>query len=202
MTSGRVEAFSDGVFAVAITILILGIAIPEHAHGHLGRLLPEQWPQFAAYAVSFFVIGIIWVNHHGIFDQFAQVDRPLLFLNILLLLFVVLVPLSTGILARYIEDGSDSHVAAAFYSAVFLFMSLGFTLIWGYALRTPGILRYRLEGQEARNSLIRFSAVGLSVYAATIIVAFISAILCLALHALIALYYVFDQTRGRMADKT
>lgn len=200
MTTGRVEAFSDGVFAVAITILALGIAVPAHAHGQLAHMLLAQWPQFSAYAVSFALIGIIWVNHHTIFDQFTRVDRPLLFLNILLLLFVVLIPLGTALLARYIEAGSDSHVAAVFYSAVFFFLSIGFTLIWGYALYTPGILRHPLFGAEARTSLIRFSVVGLSVYIVTIVVALISAVLCLAIHALIALYYVFDQARGGMSE--
>lgn len=201
MRTGRVEAFSDGVFAVAITILALGIAVPEHAHGRLGHMLLSQWPQFSAYAVSFALIGIIWVNHHAIFDQFTRVDRPLLFLNILLLLFVVLIPLGTALLARYIEaDSSDSHVAAVFYSAVFLCLSVGFTLIWGYALYTPGILHRPLYGRDARTSLIRFSVVGLSVYIITIVVALISAALCLAIHALIALYYVFDQARGGMSE--
>ncbi len=200
MTTGRIEAFSDGVFAVAITILALGIAVPLHAHGRLAQMLLEQWPQFSAYAVSFALIGIIWVNHHTIFDQFTRVDRPLLFLNILLLLFVVLIPLGTSLLARYIEAGSDSHVAAVFYSAVFFFLSIGFTLIWGYALRTPGILQHPLYGADARTSLIRFSVVGLSVYIVTIVVALISAVLCLAIHALIALYYVFDQARGGMSE--
>jgi uncharacterized membrane protein len=163
-------------------------------------MLLDQWPQFAAYAVSFAAIGIIWVNHHAVFDQFQRVDRPLLFLNILLLLFVVLIPLSTSLLARYIQAGSDSHVAAVFYSAIFFCMSIGFTLIWGYALRTPGILRRPLQGPAARASLISFSVVGLSVYAVTIVVALVSAILCLAIHAFIAGYYVFDRARGEMPE--
>lgn len=199
MTTGRVEAFSDGVFAVAITLLVLGIAIPESAHGRLGKILLEQWPQFAAYTVSFAVIGIIWVNHHTIFDQFTRMTRTLLFLNILLLLFVVLIPFGTGMLARYIQSASDSHIAAAFYSGLFFCMSIGFLLIWGYALRTPGILRHPLPPAAARASLISFG-LGLAPYAVTIGVAFVNAILCLAIHALIALYYVFDRATGQIAE--
>lgn len=200
MRTGRLEALSDGVFAVAITLLVLGIAVPESTHGRLAHLLLNQWPQFAAYAVSFVLIGIIWVNHHAVFDQFTRVDRPLLFLNILLLLFVVLIPLGTALLARYIEAGSDSHVAAVFYSGVFLCLSIGFTLIWGYALRTPGVLLHPLYGSAAWASLIRFSVVGLSVYTVTILVALVSAVLCLVIHALIAIYYVFNQTGRGMAE--
>jgi uncharacterized membrane protein len=165
----------------------------------LGRVLLEQWPQFAAYSVSFAVIGIIWVNHHSVFGQFIRVNRPLLFLNILLLLFVVLVPFSTGLLARYIQSGSDSNIAAAFYSGVFFCMSVGFALIWGYALRTPGILRYPFQGAAARASLLNFS-VGLAVYAVTIGVAFINALLCLAIHALIAIYYLFDHATRQLPE--
>jgi hypothetical protein len=91
-------------------------------------------------------------------------------------------------------------VAAALYSAVFLCMSIGFTLIWAYALYTPGILRHPLVGPAARASLISFGVVGFSVYIVTIVVAFISAILCLVIHALIALYYVFDRARGQMSE--
>jgi hypothetical protein len=91
-------------------------------------------------------------------------------------------------------------VAAALYSAVFLCMSVGFSLIWGYALRTPGILRYRLEGAAARASQIRFG-LGLLIYAVTIAVAFVSAVLCLGLHALIALYYVVDRATGQTAGE-
>jgi uncharacterized membrane protein len=99
MPTTRLEAFSDGVFAIAITILVLNLRVPPPALAHggrLGHLLLGLWPNYASYVVSFLVIGIIWVNHHVLFHHVGRVDRPLLFVNLLLLLFVVAIPFPTG----------------------------------------------------------------------------------------------------------
>ena len=82
MTSARLEAFSDGVFAVAITLLALDLAVAGPGHGSLAHQLADHWPSFVAYVVSFFVVGITWVNHHALVDTFVKVDRKLLFLNL------------------------------------------------------------------------------------------------------------------------
>src|SRR5207249_5147766 len=92
MRTSRVEAFSDGVFAIAITLLILSVGIDKAPHGDLGTYLVDLWPAYLAYAVSFLTIGIMWVNHHLLFDNFARVDRPMLLLNILLLMLIAFVP--------------------------------------------------------------------------------------------------------------
>jgi len=86
-----VEAFSDGVFAIAITLLILAVGIDRAPHGDLGTFLVDLWPAYLAYAVSFLTIGIMWANHHLLFDNFASVDRPMLLLNILLLMLIAFV---------------------------------------------------------------------------------------------------------------
>ena len=85
----RLEAFSDGVFAIAITLLVLTIT-PPGDYRNLGAELLERWPALAAYVVSFVIIGIMWLNHHSVFSRFAAVDRPLLYLNLALLATVVL----------------------------------------------------------------------------------------------------------------
>src|ERR1700685_3971652 len=102
----RVEAFSDGVFAVAITLLALNLTVEGPGHGvPLQHQLWEQRWSFGAYLLSFFVIGIIWVNHHVLIKSIALVDRTLLFLNLVLLLFVVLIPFSTATAAQYLPVG-------------------------------------------------------------------------------------------------
>ncbi|HEY1467142.1 MAG TPA: TMEM175 family protein, partial [Acidimicrobiales bacterium] len=119
MDRGRLESFSDGVFAVAITLLALNLTVAGPGHGRLLDLLGHSWPAFAAYVISFFTIGVIWVNHRSLFSGLGRVDRVLLFLNLLLLLFVVAIPFTTATLADYLTaGGSNAHVAAALYGAV------------------------------------------------------------------------------------
>jgi uncharacterized membrane protein len=195
VTTSRLEAFSDGVFAVAITFLVFNLKTPVVDHGSLWKALGDEWPFFASYAVSFLVIGIIWVNHHAIFHQIAHLDRPLMFLNLLLLMFVVLIPFSTALLAQYIQAGSNSHAAAAVYSLTMTGMSFAFGFIWAYAVFHPQLLKPHVDHRFARASLPRFT-IGSFIYIGTVVVAFISAVLCLAIHAVIALYYVFDRTTG------
>jgi uncharacterized membrane protein len=191
--SGRLEAFSDGVFAVAITLLALNLVIPGPGHEPLGEQLASRWPVFAAYAVSFLSIGIIWVNHHALVRNFARVDRPLLFVNLLLLFFIVTIPFATATIADYLtRGGPDASLAAAIYQGVFLGMSLSFGGLFWWSIRREH-LKMPLAGTGARRALIRFAG-GNAVYAAAIGVAFISPLASLIISGLVALYYVFEQT--------
>jgi uncharacterized membrane protein len=196
MDRGRLEAFSDGVFAVAITLLVINLAVPEPGRGALGHQLASHWPSFAAYLVSFFSIGIIWVNHHNLVKNFTAVDRPLLFLNLLLLFFVVTIPFATATMATYLRDGgADASLAAVIYQGVFLGMSLAFgTLLW-WSIRHQ-YLEIPLTGAAARTALVRF-AIGNLAYAAAIGVAYLSAPGSLLMSALIGAYYVYEQTPVR-----
>jgi uncharacterized membrane protein len=190
---GRLEAFSDGVFAVAITLLALGLTVRGPGHGSLAHQLGHAWPAFVAYVVSFFTVGIIWVNHHALVSNIAAVDRTLLFLNLVLLLFVVMVPFATGTVADYLSIGGfDAKVAVAVYGGVLLGMSVGFALMFEWSLhkrrtRTP-LPRERWWGARRR-----FAAGGL-VYLALIGLAFASAPAAFALSGAVAVYYVFEQT--------
>lgn len=201
MDSGRLEAFSDGVFAVAITLLALNIAIsgPDALARHpqtLADKLSNNWPAFAAYAVSFATIGIIWVNHHTLFKSFSKVDRPLLFVNLLLLFFVVSIPFATSTIAAYLREGNgDASLAAAIYQGVFEGMSLAFTLLfWRAIRRTHPVVAF--SGPQARQATIRFGIGNLG-YIAGIGIAFISAPASLAISGLVAVYYIFEQTPAR-----
>jgi uncharacterized membrane protein len=189
---GRLEAFSDGVFAVAITLLALNIAVSGRGLQH--QLWLHRW-SFGAYLLSFFVIGIIWVNHHMLIKSIALVDRTLLFLNLVLLLFVVLIPFSTATVAQYLPvpgEGADVKVAMAMYSAVFLGMSAGFGLIFEWTLH--GDHRTVPLPPEAHwPARLRFVG-GATVYVVAFVVALFNAIAAFILIAVTAVYYIVERT--------
>jgi Endosomal/lysosomal potassium channel TMEM175 len=130
VTKTRLEAFSDGVLAIAITLLVIEIHPPEIGEDQtLAQALWQQWPSYAAYLVSFLTIGVIWLNHHRIFTQVARVDGPLLLLNLNLLLWTALIPFPTAVVAQHLGDGGEAaRTAAALYSGVLLFDGRG---LWG-----------------------------------------------------------------------
>ncbi|MFF9767764.1 TMEM175 family protein [Streptomyces sp. NPDC014636] len=204
--SGRVEAFSDGVFAIAITLLVLDIKVPEaDEHGGLWHALGAQWPSYAAYVVSFLVVGIMWINHHQIFSHVARVDRTLMFLNLLLLMVVSAVPWPTAMLAEYLREGTASHAAAAVYSLVMVVMALAFQALWWHLTRTGHLFDADVDVTAARATRIRF-ALGSLGYPLAVGLAFVSAPVTLAAHGLLALYYGFNQvpvpTRKNPATQT
>jgi uncharacterized membrane protein len=196
MTTQRLEAFSDGVFAIAITLLVLDLTVPQRQEtgpeGGLGAALAHEWPSYFAYLVSFLVIGIIWVNHHTVFSHVRQVDRVVLFANLALLLTVSVIPFPTRLLATYLTAGSDAHVAAAVYSGTMLAMSMAFSLLWLAITRNEGLLHEHLDVARSRAAVRRFG-VGNIIYLATVGLAFVNAIATLAVHAALALYYCFNQ---------
>ncbi|MEN3307335.1 MAG: potassium channel family protein [Micromonosporaceae bacterium] len=197
MSSQRVEAFSDAVFAIAATLLVLDLAVPPRdstPSGGLAAALAHQWPGYFAYLVSFLVIGIIWVNHHTVFARVRRVDRPVLFVNLALLLVVSALPFPTRLLAEYLTAPGDSHIAAAIYSAAMFAMGLTYALLWLVVTRDRNLLAEREDRAANRAALLRFAA-GNVVYLATIGLAFVNAVATLAVHAAIALYYCFDQLR-------
>jgi uncharacterized membrane protein len=155
--SNRLEAFSDGVFAVAITLLALDLAVGGPGrHATLAAKLGDHWPAFFAYAVSFATIGIIWVNHHTLCRNFSEVDRPLLFVNLLLLFFVVCIPFATSTIAAYLRTGdSQASLAAVIYQGVMEGMSISFTLLFWWAIRRDH-LRVALTPDQARRATLRF----------------------------------------------
>ena len=193
MGRGRLEAFSDGVFAVAITLLALNLAVAGPGHGSLGRQLTNHWPAFVAYAISFFTIGIIWVNHHALFGAITAIDRSLVFWNLLLLFFVVSIPFATATMAAYLRGGgADAHLATAVFEAVFAGMSLAFGTVFFYVL-SRRLLPVPDDPATARTITVRF-LIGIVAYLVAIGVAFLSTETALAISALVALYYIFERT--------
>ena len=190
MDRSRLEAFSDGVFAVAITLLALNLTVKGP---HVARQLWELRWSFAAYLVSFLTIGIIWVNHHALVKSIKTVNRTLLFVNQLLLLFVVLIPFSTATVAEYLNhDSWDARVAMAVYAGVFLGMSAGFGAIFEWTLHGDGV--YQPVPRERHwAARLRFVG-GASVYVAAVVVALFNAYAAFIMMGLVAVYYIFERT--------
>ena len=190
MSTSRTEAFSDGVFAIAATLLVLELKIPQVEAGELLGALLEAWPSYATYAVSFLTIGIIWVNHHTILDRVSRADRPLLFINLVFLMVVAAIPFPTALLADYLREGHDDRLAAAIYGGTMWAMGLAICAIWAYVVR-GGLLREGVDRDLARRSLFAF-AVGIPGYPLGVAASALSAKLGLAVYALVSLFYLFD----------
>jgi uncharacterized membrane protein len=198
----RVEAFSDGVFAIVITLLVIDIRPPQVAEDQsLARALGHLWPNYVAYLVSFTVIGVIWLNHHRVFDLVQRVDGGLLAHNLLLLLWTALIPFPTAVVADYIrEGGRNARTAVAFYSTIILLTATSFALLYRWILRDDRIIGVRLPPEVVKAARLRFG-IGILVYVAALGVSFLAPYAALALHGLVALYYVFDQ-RSVSTDAT
>lgn len=170
--TGRVEAFSDGVFAIAITLLILEIKVPHFPGGasnaQVLRALVALWPSYVAFLLSFFAILIMWINHHGLFRMIHRVDSPFLYANGAMLLLVTFVPFPTALLAAYLGQPGE-HTATAYYCGAFVLVSIAFNLFWEVATRR-GLLKRGVSATHVakiRNAY-RF---GLVVYVAAALLA-------------------------------
>jgi len=130
----RLVAFSDGVFAITITLLVLEIRPPTDEENLLHGLL-ELWPSYLAYAVTFLFIGQVWVNHHVMFDQIRAADRLVLLLNTLVLMVVAFLPFATSVLADALRSGDGEQTAVVFYGIAFAVTALTFNAVWHYARR-------------------------------------------------------------------
>lgn len=133
--TSRLEAFSDGVIAIAITLLVLEIRVPP-VDGDVPLLaaLTEQWPMYLAYLLSFATIGIMWMNHHRMFTLIRRTDHTFLILNTLLLMGITLVPFTSALLGEYIGHEGEALAAMA-YSGLFTLIAIVFNVMWLYAAR-------------------------------------------------------------------
>jgi uncharacterized membrane protein len=192
MSKGRVEAFSDGVFAVAATLLIFNVQLDKAAPGGLLAALLAAWPKYAAYVASFLTIGVMWMNHHGLFERLHRIDRALQFINLLLLMAIVFLPFSTAQLGSNIGIPGDANTAADLYALNALMIAFGFSAVWIYALTHPRLLSPDVDHEAALRSWPRF-AVGTLVYFACIPLGQISPIAVVIVCGALAIYYVFER---------
>jgi uncharacterized membrane protein len=182
----RLEAFSDGVFAIAITLLVLEISVPAGSEDDLVGAILDQWPSYLAYLVSFATIGAFWLKHTAITDLMPHTDQTFLRLNLLLLLLVSFLPYPTRLIAENLEANEGAErVSVVFYGTVLMLISLMVGALWRYAL-AEGLLDPGLDEAEAKE-LTALLTPSLGFYAAAIAVGLVAPKLAVVLMLLIAL---------------
>jgi uncharacterized membrane protein len=189
--TSRTEAFSDGVFAIAITLLILNVTL--HRSGSLGHDLLQLWPSYLAYAVSFVTIGIMWINHHTIYRHIERVDRIFLILNLMLLLCIAFVPFPTRIAAEFARSDSDRRAAALLYGITMTTTAVFFNSLWLYASRGGRLLSPNADRREV-SGITRSYIPGAPMYATATLIAFADSRASLILFAAIALFYALSSS--------
>jgi uncharacterized membrane protein len=196
MDTSRLEAFSDGVLAIVITLLVLGIEVPTSSAA-LGQALVRLWPSYLAYAVSFLLIGAIWVNHHAMFRYIVRADATLLVLNLLHLMVVAFMPFSTAVLAQAFLSGTDEPIAAAFYGAVLAVGGVFVNLMWRYATHDRRLLGAGVTDVQIQSINRRF-LVGPALYAIATIVGLVAPWLALLLYVALIGFYLLLPARSHL----
>jgi uncharacterized membrane protein len=190
-TPARIEAFSDSVFAIIITLLVLDLRVPreEAIRGTwLGDVLRQEWPTFIAFVLSFLQVGVVWANHHAMFHYIRRSDHRLLVYNLLLLLCAAVLPFTSSLLAEYARaDEADLRLAALLYSGALFTCGVFFNVVWQHALNaklvSPHADPYRLHALRQHWLLVPVF------YAIAFVLAFVHARVSLGMYVLLLFYY-------------
>ena len=199
METGRLEAFSDGVFAIAITLLILEVHVSGQAGTSLARQLAQAWPSYTGYVISFVTIGIMWANHHSMFRLIDRSTHGLVVANLLLLLCVSFVPFPTKVLAEHLPvGGHDQRTAVLFFSGTYVVIAIFYNLVWrvavtGHRLIAPGC-------EEEADKITRAFRFGVPGYAMATLLTFVAVPAGLALDTALALYYLAPRRASSQSD--
>jgi len=188
----RMEAFSDGVFAFAITLLALNLRDPATSGVSLSQGLIDEWPAFFAFVTSFVTVLIMWMNHHNMFNYIRRIDRRLMLFNGVLLLFVVLTPYTTMLVADHISD-SDANAAAAVYAGAFLLLSMVWNGLWRYCVAGRRLLGAEITDAQARTITRQYSVAPFS-YGAALVIAPFSGLASVAVILAVAGFFAITAT--------
>ena len=196
-TTTRLEAFSDGVFAIAITLLVLEIRLPGEpeleALGGLGPALGALWPSYAGYVISFVTIGIMWANHHNVIKLISGVDHGLMVWNLLLLMAISFTPFPTAVMADYLPHaGWDRNIAVAFYCGTFTLTAFFYNLLWRHVARNRHLLRPHVTDAQVR-AITRAYRPGTFLYGLATATAFFSVVAALAIVFGLALFFILPR---------
>lgn len=195
MDKTRLEAFSDGVIAVAITLLVIDLRVPEPEEGvSLAHQLGDQWPSYAAYVVSFLTIGVIWINHHATLRRLRSVDRSILIINVILLMTIVVLPFTTALMARYLLEDAGNRLSALVYGGSLLVMSVVFLALNWHLLSRRAHLLIDDVSPDYRRTVMRRNALGVAPYLPATLGALISPYITLAISAALAVYFLLPST--------
>ena len=170
--TGRTEAFSDGVFAIAITLLVLDIRVPEAGFEDLWRAVLHEWPSYLGYATSFVTIGGIWLAHHGIFRRLAYVNTRVMRLNLLLLMAVSFLPYPTRLVAEAIRSSDAERAAVVFYGASLFAIAAIIGGLWAVVAADRRLLRPEVDDAEV-NALLLATTPNIGLYLGLIALAFL-----------------------------
>ena len=168
--TGRIEAFSDGVFAIAITLLVLDLRVPLASFDDLWSGIAHQWPSYLAYVTSFITIGGLWMAHHALFRCLQYADAMVMRVNLVLLMAVSFLPFPTGLMAEAIRDTEAERAAVVFYGLTLLVISVLLRVLWGAIVSHPDLLNPDVSIQEIRANR-RTSTPNIGFYAAVIVLA-------------------------------
>jgi len=192
----RLETFSDGVFAIAATLLILELQLP--GRGSVTHELLYLWPSYLAYTISFLTIGIMWINHHSLFKQIDQVDRTFLAINVVFLMVIAFLPFPTSVLASHLHH--DAKAAAFFYGLTNVLMAVMFNAVWFYASIGRRLIRADAD-ERTISGISRAFRPGVPLYALATLSALVSSWLALALFAGLAVFYLLESSLlGRVGE--
>lgn len=200
LNTTRIETFSDGVFAIAITILVLAIAVPELSsfqiqHGEMLKSLISLWPKFLSFFISFIIIGIFWIGHTIIFRFIKRADRVLLWLNTLLLLFICFIPFPAALIGQY---GAEKY-SLILYGLTIICVGIVFSVLWVYASRNFRLIDKTMDKRLVKKASIIIAAAPI-VYVIAILIAFYNPVITLIIYILIPIAYIIPSPIDEFVD--
>jgi len=195
----RIEAFSDGVFAIAITLLIIEIGVP-HVRGNesLASALGDLWPSYGAYVLSFVMIGIYWVNHHSFFRLFVRTDHYFLMLNVFFLMAIAFLPFPTAVLGEYLDNAQQRDAAVRLYALGLLLPAFGWIVVWLYA-NARGLVDERLAPEYVRFLTVQYLLSNV-LYGSALLLSFLDPWVALVIVVGLTLLYLLPPRRPRYAE--
>lgn len=196
--TGRVEAFSDGVFAVAITLLVLNIQPPASlADAEILKSFSTEWPKLLAFVASFVTIGVMWINHHKVFNRISYTDNTLLVLNLLLLLVIIFIPFPTALLAQQYVQHPEGHIGAIVYMGTNVLLAISFNLLWFYSSHGNRLLRKDADPEDTK-AISRQYVFGPIVTILTLLIAIINVPASIVLNLLLTLFFALPGRSPRL----